>query len=330
VIPLPPTKEVLETLQQDVLPGAGGAALVLCAFALLGRWAGALGSAVAVVFAFAWGNLKNNFEKLTWEATWRLIPWKLPDDADGRDYLARAALLLVAVGLVSRWLGLLAGRYLPERQWWGANVLVWAPRIAAVVVASGWLIIGESANAWPMLQLQIAGAMILGWVALDSLARSGAGAQVMAYLGAMLFTGGVIFLYAHSLRSAELAILLGSAMFGLALAAGAIAYPPVRDPDAWVFDSDFVALDLSGAVPAGVAFLPGLLLGARPWLAQNDVPPHCFWLVAFAPLVLLPFVVPALGRKTGWQVAIVRAVLVLAPLVAAVVLTGQHAQMSFE
>ena len=43
--PLPPLKDTLEALQQCVLPGAGGAALVLAAFLCLGRWAGATGSA---------------------------------------------------------------------------------------------------------------------------------------------------------------------------------------------------------------------------------------------------------------------------------------------
>src|SRR5205807_8647466 len=55
-IPAPPTAEVVERLYQFALPAAGGAALVVCVFALLGRWAGALGSAAAVVVAFAWAN----------------------------------------------------------------------------------------------------------------------------------------------------------------------------------------------------------------------------------------------------------------------------------
>ena len=54
--PPPPLKDVLEALYQCVLPGAGGAALVLAAFLLFGRRAAAIGSAVAVVAAFMWGN----------------------------------------------------------------------------------------------------------------------------------------------------------------------------------------------------------------------------------------------------------------------------------
>ena len=354
--PLPPAKDVLEALQQDVLPGAGGAALVVCVFALLGRWAGALGSAVAVVLGVVWGNVKSSYEKLTWEETWRLRPWKLPDDADGRDWLLKAALLLVVVGLLSRWLGLIAARVLPESRWWGANLLVWAPRVAAVIVVSGWLTVGEVAQkrpadappaaeagkaeetikvavttAWPLLRPQLALAMLLLWVVLDSLARAGAGAQVAAYQGAALLAAGAIILYAHSAKSAELAILLGSAMFGVAVATAVVAFPAVKsDPDAWRFGSDVEGFDASGAVPAGVAFLPALLFGVQPWLNEHTVPPACFWLVALAPLVLLPFVLPPLARKTGWYVPVTRAVLVLAPIVAALVVAGQHAQMAFE
>ncbi len=322
MIPLPPTTEVLSALQQDVLPGAGGAALVVCGFAILGRWAGALGSAVAVVFGFAWGNF--TFVKLKWEDTGRLLPWKMEDDAVGYEWLPRAALLLVVVGLVSRWLGLLAARALPEQRWWGANVLVWSPRIAAVVVASGWLTIGDAAKEWPVLRPALVVAMLLAWVTLDALARSGAGTQVAAYLGAMLFTGGVIFLYAHSAKSTELAVVLGSALFGVAVAGTAIAAHSAKS------DGSASHIDVSGAVPAGVAFVPGLLLGARPWLTAQDVPPACFWLVALAPLVLLPVLIPAVSRKSGWYVPIIRAVLVLIPLVAAALLAGEYAQMAFE
>jgi hypothetical protein len=322
VIPIPPTAEILETLQSDVLPGAGGAALVVCAFALLGRWAGVLGSAVAVVVGFAWGNF--NFTKLAWEDTGRLLSWKLADDAVGYEYLLRATLLLVVVGLVSRWLGIAAARVLPEPRWWVANVLVWLPRTAAVIVVSGWLTVGDAAKEWTILCPQLAFAMLLIWCTLDALARLGAGAQVAAYQGAALFTAGLVFLHAQSLKSAELAIVLGSAMYGVAVATAAIALHARRP------DGTRVPIDASGAVPAGVAFLPGLMFGARPWLTEHAVPPACFWLVALTPLLLLPFVLPPLCRKSGWYIPVSRAVLVVIPLVVALVVVRQYAQMAFE
>ena len=52
----------------------------------------------------------------------RLIPWKPAENAPaGWQSLPRAAILMVVVGLLSRWIGLLAARYLPERYWWGAS-----------------------------------------------------------------------------------------------------------------------------------------------------------------------------------------------------------------
>src|SRR5919108_3201727 len=157
--PLPPTKYVLEALQNDVLPAAGGGALVLCVFLLLGRWAGALGSAAAIVVAFLWANFTLTYlkfdDKPTWENTARLIPWKPVEGAPGWHWLPRAALVLVVVGLVSRWIGMIAARSLPGRLWWGANLLVWAPRLAGVIVVSGWLASGRAAAApeWEWLRL---------------------------------------------------------------------------------------------------------------------------------------------------------------------------------
>src|SRR5215204_3887025 len=98
-------KDVLDALQQCVLPGAGGAALVLALFLVFGRWSAALGSAAAIVAAFMWGNftLANlNFDdpKPTWSNTGRLLLWKPSewkggDTAPGYMWLPRAALVLV-------------------------------------------------------------------------------------------------------------------------------------------------------------------------------------------------------------------------------------------
>ena len=194
--PLPPTKYVLEALQNDVLPAAGGGALVLCLFLLLGRWAGALGSAAAIAVAFLWSNFTLTFLKLddkpTWDNTARLLPWKPAENAPGWHWMPKAALLLVLVGLLSRWIGLLLQRNLPERYWWGGNLLVWAPRLAGVIVVSGWLASGSAASApeWQWLRWQVAAAMFLIWIALDGVARADFGAEVAAYLGITFFVAG--------------------------------------------------------------------------------------------------------------------------------------------
>jgi hypothetical protein len=317
-MPLPPLQYVLEAVSQDVLPAAGAGAFVLCLFLVFGRWAAALGSAVAFAVAFLAANftlaLLRFGEQPTWENTARLLPWKVAEGQAGWYWLPRAALSLLAVGLLSRWVGLLAGRLLVERLWWIANVLVWVPRIAAVFVVSEWLVAGKAAEAeqWQGLRWQLAGSMLAVWICLDSLARVGLSGQVMAYLAAMFLAAGAILLYTHNAKLMEVAVVCGCATFGIAVAAG------VGKADA------------SGAVPAGAVFLPGLMFATRPSLSANAVPPTAFWLVALAPLVLLPFLIPVLARKNGWQVRVIRAVLVLAPLVAAVVLAAQHEQLAFE
>ena len=115
--PFPPMALVLVMVREDILPAAGGAAFVMALILGLGRWAGALGSAAGVIVGYAWANY--TFDLLTWESTHRFIPWK-PDRSTWH-YLPRAALILVGVGLVSRWLGLLVGIRLPERRWWAKN-----------------------------------------------------------------------------------------------------------------------------------------------------------------------------------------------------------------
>jgi hypothetical protein len=318
VPPLPPTKYVLEALQNDVLPAAGGGALILCLFLLLGRWAGALGSAAAITVAFLWSNFTLTFlrpdDKPTWENTARLIPWKPADNAPGWQWMPLAAFLLVGVGLVSRWIGLLARRNLAERFWWGSYLLVWAPRLAGAIVVSGWLASGPAAAApeWAGLRWQLAAAMFFIWIALDGVARAEFGAEVAAYLAATFLVAGTILLYTHNARQMEIAVILGFAFIGIAVV------------------STLGGCDTSGAIPAGVVFLPGLLFATRPSWPPHNVPVHCLWMVALAPLVLLPFAIPAVADKRGRLVRLLRAALVLAPLIAAIVLASEHEKLVFE
>jgi hypothetical protein len=339
--PPPPLKDALEALQQTVLPGAGGAALVACAFLLFGRRAAAVGSVAAAAVAFLWGNftLANlGAEPPTWENTARLLPWKPSADAPGYQWLPRAALLLMAVGLASRWVGLAAARGLHERYWWGPGVLVWLPRIAAAVVVSGWLVLGNAAQApeWATLRWQLAGATLAVWFVLDELARKGLGADVSAYLAAALFTGGLVLLYAHNAKFMELAVLMGSAV--KSSPAEVPEYVAEYNPNPELYDArkpelpprPELPLAASGAIPAGVLFLVGLLLGTRPSHAENKVPAACFWLVALGPVLLAPFLVPRLARQNKWLLLAARVVLVVAPLVAAAILAGKYEALAYE
>jgi hypothetical protein len=313
-MPLPPLRNAIEALQQDLFPAAAGAALVMCLFLFLGRWATALGSAVAVGFAFVWANFSfensvdNETKELVWANTYRLFPWKV-DSTSGLNWLPRAALGLIVVGLVSRWLGLLSSQLLPERRWWVANLMVWLPRIIAVALVSGWLVSERSAKESPYLRYTILLAMLSIWLTLDGLARAGSGGDVAAYLAMNFFTAGALLLYGHSARFMEIAVVIGSAMFGIAVVA------------------HLMKTDISGSIPAGIAFLPGLVLGGRPSL-ETEVPYASFLLVSLAPLILAPFLIPILSRRNGWQVQVIRALLILIPLVIAIVVAAQFDQLA--
>lgn len=332
--PLPPLKDVLEVLEYLSLPAAGGAALVMCVFLLTGRWAGALGSAVAAVAGFAWANYA--YRHMGWSDV-PLLPWKPPaEGAKALDWLPRSALVLLVVGLVSRWAGLAAARYLPERRWWVANVLVWIPRVAVVAVVVQRLVPEKAAAETVWLIPALGAAMLLNWVALDGVARSvgigdvetdggvphptwqapqptttSTGWQVAGYQAAIFASASALMLYHHWASASYIAIVLAAMMCGVATAAG------VGKADA------------SGAVPAGVAFLPTLLLVAH--LSQDSkIPQAAFWLVALAPLMLLPFLVPAVARTDRWYVRLIRAAMVLIPLVTAILLAAQHEELAFD
>lgn len=307
--PLPPAHDVLNALRLAVLPAAGGAALAYVLFLCLGRWAAALGSAAGVVVGFAWANY--TFDAPEWANTGRLVPWNPDDPAKAWHWLPRAGLLLVLTGLVSRWLGLAVARVVPERRWWLVNLAVWLPRAAAVGVACSWLVPPKAAADHGWLPVALPAVVLAVWAVWDGVARAGAGGQVAAYQAAVCYAAGAVLLYHHWASAMEIAVSVGSALAGVAAVAWA------------------TRTDASGAAPAGVAVLPGLLLAGR--LSQDShVPVASFWLVALAPLALAPFLAPRLNRQNGWAARVGRAVLVLAPLVAAVALAAQHEQLAFE
>lgn len=307
--PLPPTKDVLDALQHTALPAAAGAVLVMAAFLALGRWAAALGSAAAVVVGFAWANY--TFDVLSWANTTRVIPWVAEEGAPAWHRLPRAGLILLGAGLLSRWLGLLAARKLDERRWWAANLFTWAARVGAVAVVAPGLVPEAAATEQMWLRPALVAAVLAAWVALDGVARDRAGSEVAAYLAAAFMAAGAVLLYAHSARFMDVAVMCGCAAAGVAVAAF-----PTR-------------ADASGAAPLGALGLPALMMEGR-LLTESLVPVTSFWLVGLAPLGLLPFLIPAVARQPRWVVIPLRALLVLAPLVAAVVLAAQHEKLAFE
>lgn len=328
--PLPPQSLVLEQLHHTVLPAAGVAALVVCLFALLGRWSGALGSACGVAAGFVAANYL--FLKPTWTEG-RVLPWKQVTETKPWEWLPRAALVLLLVGLASRWLGLILLRAMPERRWWVANVFVWCPRAAAVFAVCGWLVSERWTAMHPWLPWALRAAVLLNWVVLDSVARTGpellpvpeiydqrrgepagdwtgAGGQVAAYLAVILLAASVVSLYSFWGSPTEASTMLGAAMFGVAVAAGV------------------AKTDASGAIPAAVVFVPVVMLSCK-MSTDTTVPVTTFWLLALAPLALSPFLIPRLARHNGWKTRTARALLILIPVAAALVLAGQNATLSF-
>ncbi len=272
---------------------------MLGAFLVIGRSGAALGSAVAVAVAYMCGNftLANlSFDEPipTWENTSRLLLWKPVESSPGYQWLPRAALVLLIVGLVTRWLGLFASRLVPERAWWSVGLLVWLPRAAAVYVVSAWLVLGHAAAdpKWASLRWELVASMLLAWLVLDGLARNGLSASVSAYLATMFLAGGMVLLYSHNAKFMELAVVIGSAMFGIAVV---VCVASVGGP-----------LSASGAIPAAVVFLPGLVLGTRPSHDETKVPAISFWLVALAPLLLAPFLIPREPAEPGARVRAAR------------------------
>ena len=118
-------------------------------------------------------------------------------------------------------------------------------------------------------------------------------------------------LYAHSGRFMDIATIVGCAYFGVAVVAGA------------------TKTETSGSVPAGIGFLPGLMLSGR-FSTESQVPLLSFWLVALAPLLLAPWLVPALARRNGWLTRLGRVALILAALITSLLLAGQKETLPWE
>jgi hypothetical protein len=318
--PLPPSKYIVDTLQQDVLPGAAGAALIVCLFLTLGRWTAALACALGVAVAFVWANyaFQPNDEtyretgQVLWEKMWRLIPWHV--EADTRSawhWLPKASLILLLVGLLSRWMGLAFLNQRPDQPRWRISLLVWAPRTSAVVVVCGWLVSDRVARESAWLQFALPLIMLLIWLTCDGLARAREGGEIALALAFCLLALSGVLIYSHTAQLMELAVIAAAALFGIAAAV------------------NVARVDCSGAIPAAVVFLPGLAVAGQTTTISN-VPSASFWLAAVAPLFLAPFLLPALARRTPWWMRILRLAIVLLPLITAIVLAAWDEKLAYE
>jgi hypothetical protein len=206
-------------------------------------------------------------------------------------WLPLAALVALVVGVLARSLPWLLARTL----------------LAAVAAGlAAWLLVPHHvpARAWV---LPILGLIIFAlWQILERLARTTPGGQAPWLLALTFLAGGLIILYAHCGRLAEVAMICAGALIGLGLVA------------CWA------RIDCSGVVPATAVLLPGTLLAGatETW---SEVPGLAFALVALAPLVLAGTLPTSLRRWPLTRLALLRLLLLLLPLACAVLL-AVHAE----
>ncbi len=315
--PLPPTDDVVAALRVTVIPAASVAAFVFALFLALGRRASALGSALAVLAGMAYAN---------WIEL--RLPWN-PDAAKpvriAWEWLPRSALLLVSVGLATRGLGRawhhavetwwnrrLAGSKSPDGRIDGSTAIVWLPRLTATIVVAAWLVPDRLREPEPWLLPAFAVTAFVGWIILDALARGGRSISVSFALAAVFFAASIVILYSHSARFMDASVMAGAAFLGLGIV-GFIARPA----------------DCSGAIPAAVVLLPGLILSTKAG-TESQVPLASVLFIALAPLALALWLIPAVAQRNGALAHSIRMILVLIPLVIAVLLAGRVESLPWE
>jgi hypothetical protein len=293
---MPPFDEVRDMLLWGVLPSLLAASLVFAAIVGLGGLkqapaASALGLIVGVVLA------------LWLRAAHPLVP----TEEEPSPLLAAVRFALSLANGDASW----------NRLPWAILAALAVERLARVVdthTNEGWLLRGAASVgiAWwvipePLrekfvwLAPAFAAVVFLEWVLLERLAAEPPDGGVLFCLALVFMTAGIVLLHAGIARWMELAVFCAMAFAGIGLVA-------------W-----WRRADVSGAIPAAAILLPSLLLMGERGTAVKAIPWYAFALVALAPLTLVASW--PLRNRPGVARYIVRVVLVLIPLVAAVVLT---------
>lgn len=297
----PPLADILEALQQMVIPAAVAAALVFALPGLLGRRAAGLAAAVAIAAGFAAGNWTKT--TIPWGAAEREAPWQ---------QLPLVALALVVVAAVTQAAVDSVDRpYRSAKQVLLANVVAWLVRLVAIAVLADWVLPQRlDLERTPFTALFVA-VTFLQWLTLDRIAAAGFSAEVSGLQTLTAFATGGLMMYAHWLTGVDVATIVGSAFLGLALV-GAIS-----------------KLDARAAIPASVGLLPGLIVSAK-GLTSSEVPGVAFWIVGLAPLILTPWLLPAVLRRRGVTLRVCRGALVLLMLLMGVALAACHETLPWE
>jgi hypothetical protein len=233
---------IVHQLLHAVLPALALAAVVMAAGVLLGGVkqapsAAALGLGAGAALGL-W--LSDAMELVPGNPTWNRLPW--------------AALAALWVGHIAR---------LPELQ----PAAGWLLRAAAAIVIA-WVGIPSSMRAeFDWLAPVVAAVIFAHWAILERLAADPPDGSIPLCLALVFLTAGAVLIHAGSARLMDVAVVLASALTGLALVA-------------W-----WRRADAGGAVPAVAVALPLLMLmGQRETF--SEIPWYGFALPALAPLLL--------------------------------------------
>jgi hypothetical protein len=287
---MPPLSLIVEVLRYAVFPALAVAAVVMAAVVLLcGPKQAPLGAALGLSAAVALGLwLREALTLVPGDSAWNRLPW--------------AALAALWVGRVAR---------LPDMQpapGWLLRAGT-AGLIALVVIPAGL----RQEIDW--LMPAFAAVVFAEWAILERLAAEPPDGCVPFCLAVVFLAAGTVVIHASYALLMNVAIVLASALTGLALVA-------------W-----WLRADASGAIPAAAVMLPGLsLLGQQETKTFSDVPWYAFALPALAPLLLAEAL--PLSHWQGKRQRLLRfllmLLLLLVPLATAILLAHQAGPLDFD
>jgi hypothetical protein len=301
---MPPVELLLDALLYLFLPAALTAAIPLAILERLGgpRLApagSALGLAAGTFLGLAaregvqrwnagefWGPWWSSAWILTSaDTTWNRLPW--------------ATFGILAIGWATSWPRL-------------PRAAAWIVRAIGVGGAAAWLAPSAVRDEYGWLVPAFAAVVLGAWALLEYVARHPPDGTALACSALTAFVTGGVLLYAASGRSSEAAIIMGSALAGLALIA-------------W-----WRRIDAGAAVGGPALFLPSLLLAAQLEKSSDlEITWHTFALPALAPL-MLAWSLPLRDWKP-MDLRLLRLGLVLAPLITAIIFARiQAGPLEFE
>ena len=285
---MPPLSQVLDLLLHLVLPAVLASAGVL---ALLYFTIGAHFARFAAPFAVAAGLTLGNWSR-------SLLAWQ-PQSFGYESLLGTAAVVLF---------GCLAAELIRTRSATTAQFVI--PTLIALVAA--WIVLPTPIRTplWFLgtAALFLGNRLVIERRAADQKPPGTAPAFLAMALGG---TTALLMLFLMSGKFSELAILLASAMIGLAIVAA------------------ILKANVNSALPLAAIYWSALVIASFHELS-HEMPHACFVLVAAAPLLLALMLLPPAQRLPLWSRHLIDAVLLALPLLIAVGLMFSTGELSFE